>query len=176
VPNENPPTQGSGQSGQVDMFLKITGNKQGVIKGESSDHKHGGEIDIYSYSWGIIQPVSQHGGLSTGKREHKQFRFVMRSQSATPQLLQAVSTGEHLKEVVLTCRKAGTQQQEYMKWKLTNAFIAEIKTGYLVPGDIIPHDEVALVFQKVELEYKNQKADGTLGAAIVYMDDFQTHV
>jgi len=30
----------------VDMFLKLDG-----IKGESVDHKHGGEIHIESFSW-----------------------------------------------------------------------------------------------------------------------------
>jgi type VI secretion system secreted protein Hcp len=95
----------------------------------------------------------------------------MRSQTATPKLLNACSCNESLTEVVITCRKAGGQQQEYMKWTLTNASVAEVKTGYIFSGQIMPYDEVSLVFQKIQLEYKPQKADGTLGAGIIFMDE-----
>jgi type VI protein secretion system component Hcp len=36
----------------VDYFLKIDG-----IKGESQDSKHGGEIEIQSFSWGATQSL-----------------------------------------------------------------------------------------------------------------------
>jgi type VI secretion system secreted protein Hcp len=170
----NPPVKSSG--GHVDLFIKMTGQRQGVIKGESFDGKHLGEIDVHSYTWSVIQPVSTEAGMSTGKRQLGQFKFLMRSQSATPRILSACCTGEHLKDVTLTCRKAGGKQMEYMIWKLTNAFVAGVKTGYLVSDDITPYDEVSLVFQKVELEYKPQGADGSLGAGIVFMDDWQVRV
>ena len=33
----------------VDMFMKMNGEKQGEIKGESRDKKHKGEIDVMSF-------------------------------------------------------------------------------------------------------------------------------
>ena len=162
--------------GHVDLFLKVTGQKQVVIKGESFDSKHAGEIDIVSYNWSVIQPVTSDTGMSTGKRQHGKFIFLMRSQSSTPRLLSAACTGEFLKDVTLTCRKAGGKQQEYMVWKLTNAFVASVKTGCLLPNDITPYDEVSMVFQKIELDYKPQNADGSLGAGIMFMDDWNVRV
>jgi type VI secretion system secreted protein Hcp len=158
--------------GNVDLFIKITGVKQGVIKGESFDAKHKGEIDVESYTWGVKLAYDLATGAAAGKRQHSVLKFVMRSQSATPLLLQATCTNETLKEVVLTCRKAGGKQEEYMKWKLTNARVCQMNHGYLIPDNIIPHDEVSLTFQKIELNYQAQNQDGTLGSALMFSDDW----
>lgn len=164
---------GKGQAGgHVDLFIKLTGVKQGWIKGESFDHKHKDEIDVHSYTWGVKNAYDVATGQATGRRQHSVLKFMMRSQSATPLILACCCTNETLKEVILTCRKAGGQQQEYMKWKLTNARVVDLSTGYLVPEDITPHDQVSLTFQKIELEYKAQKQDGTLGAGILFSDDW----
>jgi len=82
----------------------------------------------------------------------------------------------------MTCRKAGGKQQDYMIWTLTNASIREIKAGYFdhVPAQaaaaaaqpVIPYDEMSLVYQKIELDYKPQTKDGTLGAGVSFMDDW----
>ena len=39
--------------GAGDMFLMVKGAKHGVIKGESQDDQHKGEIDVLSWSWGM---------------------------------------------------------------------------------------------------------------------------
>src|SRR5258708_14646833 len=96
--------KGLGQTGKVDMFIKLTGVRQGWIKGESADHKHKGEIEVMSYTWGVVQGFSNEG-LPTGKRQHMQLKFVMQTQTATPLILSACCTNEVLKEVILTCRK-----------------------------------------------------------------------
>jgi len=160
----------------VDMFVKITGVKSGVIKGESEDAKHKGEIDVEWYQWGVTQGFDPQTGMPTGKRQRARFSFRMRSQLATPLLLNACSCNEVLKTVVFTCRKAGGKQEEYMVWTLTNASVSEMKTGYVTPDELIPHDEVSLVFQKIELDYKPQKPDGSLGSSVMFMDDFQGRV
>ena len=67
----------------IDMFVKITGVKQGVIKGESEDAHHKGEIDVESYQWGVVQGFDAHTGQATGKRQRQKFTFRMRSQVAT---------------------------------------------------------------------------------------------
>jgi len=45
------------------MFLLIKGAKAGLIKGESQDDVHAGEIDVVSWSWGLeAAPVYMGGG------------------------------------------------------------------------------------------------------------------
>jgi len=158
---------------QVDMFLKIVGTSQGKIRGESTDTGHVGEIAIDSYSWEVVQPFDKRSGLGTGKREHGLFKFVMKTQVATPLLLTACCTGEHLKEVVMTCRKAGKDQQEYMTWTLRDSIITHVQTGYSIndEDDIVPTDEISLAFNYIQVEYKQQKPDGTMGGGVVFLDD-----
>ena len=163
-------TAGAGSG--VDIFVKIKGKHQGVIKGESMDSKHGGEIDVYSYTWDVVQPTDKSGsGLAAGKRVFGVFTFLMDTQSATPKLFTAATTGEVL-EATFTCRKAGQEQQEYLIWTLTNGMITRIDTGYLVPGKITPHDQVSMTFRTITMTYREQQAAGGLGGGITFTDNW----
>src|SRR5881628_1086746 len=146
----------------VDYFLKIDG-----IKGESQDHKHKEEIDLESFSWGETQQGAHAygGGGGAGKVAMQDFNFVMRVNKASPKLLLACATGTHIKEALLTCRKAGKEQQEYLKVKFTDLLVASFQTGGSA-GDVVPVDQISLNFAKIEYEYYPQKDDGTLGSKV----------
>src|SRR5438445_5669721 len=96
----------------ADYFLKIDG-----IDGESQDHKHKGEIHLESWSWGESNggSAAHSGGAGAGKVNMQDFHFVMQINKASPKLAIACATGEHLKKAVLTCRRAGKDQQEFFK-------------------------------------------------------------
>ena len=147
----------------VDYFLKIDG-----IEGESQDAKHGKEIELQSFSWGETQQgsYSAGGGGGAGKVSMQDFHFVMHVNKASPKLFLACATGEHIKKAVLTCRKAGKEQQEYMKWTFSDLLVSSYQTGGSTGGSALPLDQVSLNFAKVEVEYKPQKADGSLEAAV----------
>jgi type VI secretion system secreted protein Hcp len=147
----------------VDYFLKIDG-----IDGESADDKHKGEIDVMSWSYSEQQSgtSSGGGGGGAGKVSMGDFRFTMTVNKATPKLFLACASGEHIKTGVLTCRKAGKDQQEYLKITLTDILVSSYQTGGSGSSDLIPVDQISLNYAKIEFEYKEQKADGTLGAAV----------
>ena len=147
----------------VDYFLKLDG-----IDGESQDSKHKGEIEIESFSFGATQSgTSSHGGgAGAGKVQLQDFHFVMKINKASPKLFLACATGEHIKKAVLTERKAGKEQQEFMKITFTDLLVTSFQTGGSSSGNILPTEQIALNFAKIELEYKEQKADGTLGGPI----------
>jgi type VI secretion system secreted protein Hcp len=147
----------------VDYFLKIEG-----IDGESQDHKHKGEIHLESFSWGEHQSGSHSagGGGGAGKVSMQDFHFVMQVNKASPKLMLACATGEHIKKAVLTCRKAGKEQQEFLKIEFDDLLVASYQTGGSGHSDIVPSDQVALNFAKIHIEYKEQKADGTLGPPV----------
>src|SRR5262245_35706568 len=146
----------------VDYFLKIEG-----IEGESSDDKHKGEIDIESFSWGVsnMGTGGHGGGGGAGKATFQDFHFHTHISKASPKLFLACATGEHFKKAVLTCRKAGKEQQEYLKITLTDVLVSSYQNGG-GSGGVLPSDQGALNFAKMEVEYLPQKADGTLGAAV----------
>lgn len=143
----------------VDYFLKLDG-----IDGESTDSKHKGEIDIESWSWGETNAGTHagQGGGGAGKVQMQDFHFVMRVSKASPKLMLACATGEHIKKAVLICRKAGKEQQEYLKVTMSDLLVSSYQTGGS-SGNVVPTDQVSLNFSKIEYEYKEQKADGTLG-------------
>jgi type VI secretion system secreted protein Hcp len=144
----------------VDYFLKLKG-----IDGESADGKHKGEIDVESWSWGETQSGTGHfgGGGGAGKVAMQDFHFVMKMNKASSKLLLACASGEHIPEGLLTCRKAGKEQQEFLKIKFTDILVSSYQTGGSQGSDVIPMDQISLNFAKIEIEYKEQKPDGSLG-------------
>src|SRR2546427_7122388 len=147
----------------VDYFLKIDS-----IEGESGDHKHKNEIQLESWSWGETQSGSHAygGGGGAGKVSMQDFHFVMKINKASPKRMVACANGQHIKEAVLTCRKAGKEQQEFLKVKFSDLLVSSYQTGGSANGDVVPLDQIALNFAKIEFEYKEQKPDGTLGGAV----------
>ena len=147
----------------VDYFLKID-----TIEGESADKAHKGEIDLESWSWGEAQSGAHvaGGGGGAGKVAMQDFHFVMKINKASPKLFLACASGEHIKKAVLTCRKAGKEQQEYMKVTMSDLLVSSFQTGGSNHGDALPTDQISLNFAKIEVEYKEQKVDGTLGGPV----------
>ena len=146
----------------VDYFLKIEG-----VEGESTDKSHKGWIDIESWSWGE-QNTGTHaggGGGGAGKVHMQDFHFSMRMNKASGKLLLACANGQHFPKATLVCRKAGKEQQEYLKITLSDLLVASYQTGGHA-GGVVPSEQVALNFSKIEMEYKEQKPDGTLGGAV----------
>jgi len=146
----------------VDFFLKVDG-----IEGESQDSKHKNEIDIESWSWGATNggDAGYRGGDGVGKVNIRDFHFTTRINKASPKLFEACATGKHIKSAVLTCRKAGGEQQEYLKITLSDLIVSSYESGGH-PGSTLPTDQFSLNYSKVEDEYKEQKPDGTLGGTV----------
>lgn len=147
---------------QVDYFLKIDG-----IEGESTDAKHKNEIDVVSWSWGESQPGASAygGGGGAGKVDMQDFSFAMRASKASPKLILACADGTHVAEATLVCRKAGGAQEEYMTITLSDLLVSAYQTGGS-GGDVIPIDQVTLNFSKIQVEYKGQKADGSMDSPV----------
>ena len=67
---------------------------------------------------------------------------------------------------ILVCRKAGTEQQEFLTIKMTDLLVSSYQTGGSGHSEIVPTDQVSLNYTKIEWEYKEQKPDGSLGGAV----------
>jgi type VI secretion system secreted protein Hcp len=156
----------------VDYFLKIDG-----IDGESADDKHKNDIDVQSFSWGASNAgtMAYGGGGGAGKVSFNDFHFTMGVNKATPKLIQACASGEHIKKAVFIARKAGKKQEEFLTIKFTDILISSYQTGG-GHGAEIPNESISFNFSKVEYEYKEQKADGSLGGAITAGWDLKKNV
>lgn len=148
----------------VDMFLKIDS-----IKGESEDSKHKGEIDVLSWNWGVTQTGTTHAGTGggAGKANFQDVTINKYVDRSSPILLKHCATGIHIKEAVLTVRKAGGAPLEYIKLKMSDAIISAVQTGGS-GGDERLTETVGINFARVDLEYVPQKADGSGDAAVPF--------
>ena len=151
-----------------DIFAKI-----GDIKGESPDDKHKGEIEVLSWSWGVTQSGTMaFGGGGAGKANFNDFAFTHHIDKASPSLLKACATGEHIKEATITVRKAGKGQQEFLIIKMNDILITSVNPSGSSDAKFSA-ESVALQFAKVDLEYKPQKKDGSLDAGIHFKYDIK---
>jgi type VI secretion system secreted protein Hcp len=145
----------------TDYFLRIDG-----ISGESLDAKHKGEIEVESWSWGEANPVAPGGGgSSAGKVQMQDFNFTANVSKASPNLMLACASGKHFKSAVLTARKAGKSQQEFLTFSLSDVLVSAYQIGG-AGGEVVPGDSVSLNFAKIQVEYKPQNPDGSLGESI----------
>jgi type VI secretion system secreted protein Hcp len=152
-----------------DIFAKI-----GDIKGESLDAKHKGEIELLSWSWGVTNPAKITGsGGGAGKASFHDLSFTHKIDKASPLLLRGCATGEHLKEATITHRKAGKGQQEYLIIKMNDVLITAVSDDDSKESGGL--ETVSMVFAKVDLEYRPQKADGSLDAGIHFKYDIKAH-
>ena len=153
-----------------DFFLKL-----GDIKGESTDAKHKGEIDIESWSFGASQPGASAvsgRGAGVGKVQFGDFAFTKIVDAASPKLLLGCASGQHFPEVTFTARRAGGTQAQYLQIKMTDVLISAFETHSHGEGgasdtqlkSTLPIDSVTLNYAKIEVNYKAQNQDGTEGA------------
>ena len=156
----------------IDMFMKI-----GDIKGESKDKKHGKEIDVLAWSWGVSNSGNAQigGGAGAGKVNVQDLSFTKYIDSATCPLLLAASNGKHYKEALLTVRKAGEHPVEYVKIKMEEVLITSLSTGGSGGEDRLT-ENVSLNFAKVSVDYTPQKDDGTADTTIPYSWDIAGNI
>jgi type VI secretion system secreted protein Hcp len=147
----------------VDYFLHIDG-----VEGESVDAKHKGWIDVDSWSWGETQTGAHAtgGGGGAGKVAMQDLHVVSRVSKASPKLFLACASGQHIKEAKLVGRKAGKAQQEFLTWTFSDVLVSSYQTSGSEAATTLPLDQVSLNFAKIKVEYKAQKADGSLDAPI----------
>jgi type VI secretion system secreted protein Hcp len=155
-----------------DYLLEIDG-----IKGESSDKKHPGTIEIESFSWGEHQTGSfaAGGGGGAGKVSFQDMSCTTHVNKASPLLAKACATGQHIKKAVLTVRKAGGDQHDYYQITLSDVLVSSYQSGGHAGGDSIPTDQFALNYAKVEFSYSPQKADGSLDTAVKMSYNLKTN-
>lgn len=152
-----------------DTFAKI-----GDIKGESLDAKHKDEVEMLSWSWGFSNEPGgpAGGGGAAGKASFKDLQFTHVIDRASPQLMTACATGQHLKDATITARKAGKGQQEYLIIKMNDVVITSVA---LASSGEPPMESVTLQFAKIDLEYRPQKSDGSLDAGVHFKYDLKTN-
>ncbi len=142
----------------VDMFLKIIGPD---IKGETLDDKKKEEIDVLAWSWGASNSGTAHvgGGAGAGKANFQDVSVTLWFEKSTPELLKFTTLGNHIDKCVLTCRKAGGEQMEFIVLTMERCLITAVSFGGSGGEDRLTIN-VSINFGKFELLYNEQDAKG----------------
>jgi type VI secretion system secreted protein Hcp len=146
-----------------DAFLKIEG-----IPGDSVDQFHKGEIEVLGWEEGLTHPTSRGGaggGGGAGRATFQDFHITTRVSTASPQLLLACASGQHLKTATLSVRKAGgeARQLDFMKFVLDDVLVSSVKTGG-ASTDESPNEIFTLNFLKIHVFFTSQSATGAAGS------------
>ncbi len=149
-----------------DYLLKLEG-----IKGESSDARYPGTIEVSSFSWGVSNPASTTaGGGGTGKASFQDFHFVCNNDKSSPLLMLACAQGNHIPSATLYVRKpssdptGGEAPAEYMEITLTDILVSSFSSNAAPPATPggprpLPTESFSLNFSKIE--YQVKPADGS---------------
>jgi type VI secretion system secreted protein Hcp len=163
----------AGADGVGDIFLSVKGARSGVIKGESSDSAHAKEIDVVSWSWGMQASPALGGGVAGGKAIVHELKILKRVDSASTPLMSALRTNEMITKAVLTQRKAGKSQLEFLKITIEQGRV----TGLTIEAgdksgspDVFEH--LTFSFNKITVEYVPQGQDGQAMGSMMYSDQF----
>lgn len=155
----------------ADMFLNLDG-----IKGESTDSKHKGEIDILSFSWGMSQLGAGHrgSGSGAGKVEVSDISITKYIDKSSPSIMTACATGEHIAKGKFTVRKAGgSSPLDYLTLDMEKVYISSYQTGG-TGGELLT-ETIGLNFVKVKLEYWTQTEKGAKGENSNFSWDIAQH-
>jgi type VI secretion system secreted protein Hcp len=159
-------------AGSGDMFLMVKGASHGLIKGEAQDDKHKGEIEVLSWSWGIQGRASPTGG-ATGKAVMYDLKIIKKIDSASTALMSALRTNEVIQKAVLTLRKAGKSQVEYLKVTIENGRVISLTIDSAEPlGGSNMIEQVSFSFNKIEVDYVPQGKDGLPQGGMSFQDEW----
>lgn len=142
-------------------FIKFDG-----IEGESTHKDHKGEIELLSWSWGLTNSGSAGGGGSgVGKATPQELRVVHRYDKASPLLAKAAASGRHLSTAMLSSRKAGEGQKDFLKITMKEVFITSVAAHDDGSG---ASEELAMRYGSIDFSYAPQTAKGSLGTPVAF--------
>ena len=143
----------------AESFLKL-----GDIRGESTDSKHKGEIEILSFSQSFTNTSdgSFGGGAGTGKVQCGAISMLKSIDASSPFLLKGVATGQHYKDAVITFRAAGSKEsQEYYVITMSDVLISELsQTDSADPNRIF--EKLVINARSFEFKYTPSSVKGSV--------------
>lgn len=153
----------TGAAAAVDTFLKI-----GDIKGESTDDKHKGEIDVLSWSWGLTGPSRNSPGvpqLPVGPPKaacSRSISLFKTTDAASPLLMANAALGTNIPSATLALRRTEASEDFLvitMKDVIISAMTADGTSD-------VPTESVTLNYSSARVTFKRGDSGGEVGAAI----------
>lgn len=146
----------------IDSHIKFDG-----VEGESTHKDHKGEVEILSWTWGVSNTSLASGtGSGKGKANPGDLHFMHSYDKASPVLAKKCAQGVHFPTVVITSRKAGEGQKDFLKITMKEVFITSVQPSGSSAGDIM--ESVSMSYQSIDFAYKPQDEKGGLGGEVKF--------
>jgi type VI secretion system secreted protein Hcp len=151
----------------MDHFIKFDG-----IDGESSHKDHKGEVEVLWWSWGLSAAGAASGGAGSGagKPKPQEFTFTHLYDKASPVLARIAAQGRHIKQALVTARKSGEGQKDFLKIAMKEVFITDISQS--ADGESIT-EHVSFTSSHIAFEYRPGDAKGGLGSPTSFQWDIK---
>jgi type VI secretion system secreted protein Hcp len=146
----------------IDTHIKFDG-----VEGESSHKDHKGEIDVLAWSWNVSNASATAGGGSgKGKANPGEFTFNHLYDKASPTLAKKCAEGKHFPSVVLTARKSGEGQKDFLKVTMKEVVVTSVAPSGASGGDLV--ESVQMSYGFIEFGYKPQDDKGGMGGEVKF--------
>lgn len=153
-----------------DTHIKFDG-----VDGESTHADHKGEVDVLSWTWGVSNASNiAGGGAGKGKATPGDFHFMHLYDKSSPVLAKKCAQGVHFPTVVVTARKSGEGQKDFLKITMKEVFITSVSPSGSSGGDIA--ESVSVSYGSVDFAYKPQDEKGGLGGEVKFGWNVKTTV
>jgi type VI secretion system secreted protein Hcp len=130
--------------------------------GETNDASHIGWLEIKTFEFGAENPTtigSATGGAGAGKFKLNPFKITKDVDTSSPSLYQACAAGAHFPTVLLSIRKAGGAQVDYLTYCFRMVFVTNISWSG-GGGEEAPEETVEFVYGGLGVKYLPQLATG----------------
>lgn len=146
---------------KADMYLKLTGQATGPVKGGAMSPGHADEIEVIGWSWGMKGPNALGGAGAAARTSLSELRIVKRVDPASTALMSVMRNNEVVKKAVLSvCKAGGTQAVDYFVITIENGRITALDVGTERNDEPDLLETLSIAFEKIEVNYAGQGATG----------------
>lgn len=149
------------------VWIKFDG-----IDGESTHKDHRNEVEVVAWSWGVTAAAGGTSGGGAGRAAAQELRVVHRYDMASPLLAKRAAQGQAVRSAVLSARRSGQAQRDFLKITLKDVFITAISTSDAGDG---AHEEVAMSYASIEFSYSPQTSTGSQAAPVGFAWNVKTN-
>lgn len=148
----------------IDAYLQL-----GDIRGDSTDDRHKGWVEVKNVDWGVTQPratsVSTAGGHTSGKAEVHEVSFDKLADIASPILFQTCAMGKTIPKAKFEFFRADGDgvRVKYFEIELDNVMISNVHPNSGNGGII--SEKVYLASSKIKVVYTQQRIGGGAGGS-----------
>lgn len=165
---------------QLDVLMKIKGQQQGEIEGESPRKYYDGKgrHNIIGYYLSAGVPTDSGSGQAAARRRYSAMRIVRCSDASTSSIMSAFAKNEAMTVELSTFRAGGDSSPQTQPLFLIKLENARVKSFTLMVGSALPNvgavEIFEITFREMSIESAPQTATGTRGGVRTFNETLAT--